>query len=160
LRAAAEKVRQATVGRHDLRAAEAKRRGISDMVRNIPSAPAPAVVSRNGTAVSKLDFLAELDLLFLDAHVLRDWSVRREGDRKRVTNPRMFDRSISRRLELLTTAIAAQKELWDLQRMEGFYTAIIDAIAAEAPDCARRIQERLNELDARTGMTCTVNKGG
>jgi len=117
----------------------------------------PATVARNGDmAVAGMNFLAELDGLLNDAKALRDWSVRCEGGMERVVNPRMLDRAIGRRLELLTTTMAVTKDLWDLRRMEAFYSSIVEEVAAEAPDCARRIQQRLADLDAKMGMTCST----
>jgi hypothetical protein len=51
----------------------------------------------------------------------------------------------------LATSIATQKELWDLQRMEAFYTTIIETIASAAPDVAKEIQRKLATMNIHVG---------
>lgn len=149
-----------TAGLSNLRAQEATSKGVADIARHIPAAPSPAVVAQNGeSAITGINFLGELNLLFQDALALREWSVRREGDTERVVNPRMFDRAISRRLEILAMSIATQKALWDLQRMEAFYSTIIETIAGCAPEVGQEIQRRLVVLNVRLGMTCNIDDG-
>ena len=159
LRAAAQRLQHATAGLNNLRAQEAERRGICDLARSIPSAPAPATVCRDGSALLGLNFLADFDALFRDAHALRDSAVRQDNGGEHVINPRTFDRSISRRRELIEARIAVRNELWDLERMEVFYTTIINTVAEVAPEVARRIQARLADLNVRTGMTSAVDDG-
>lgn len=138
-----------------MRDEENRIRGTQQIAAQIPAAPSPSYIARNGVAqLQKLDIFVELNNLFADARLLREHAIRQDPDgRERVTNPRVFDRSISRRIEILSTMTATQKELWDLQRMEAFYTTIIDTIAEAAPEVAREIQRRLSELNINVGMT-------
>jgi hypothetical protein len=131
---------------------EAAQNGTSDTARHIPAAPSPAYIARHGVGeLDRLDFFTELNLLFRDARFLRDSAVRKDGDGERITNPRTFDRSISRRLEILATTIETQKQLWDLKTMEEFYNALVEEVAAESPECARRIQARLAARNVQLG---------
>lgn len=119
----------------------------------IPAAPSPAYIARAGVGqLEKLDIFVELNGLMADARLLRASAIRKGPDgTETVKNPRTFDRAISRRLEILGTSIATQKELWDLQRMEAFYTTIIETIASAAPEVAREIQRRLSEMNIHVG---------
>lgn len=154
LAAARERIEKRLNGRPTMRQAEARAKGVEYIAAQIPAAPPPAFIARNGIKqLEKLDIFEELTVLFNDARLLRASSVRadeRTGG-ERVTNPRTFDRSISRRLEILATSIATQKELWDLQRMEAFYTTIIETIASAAPEVAQEIQRRLAALHIHVG---------
>ena len=142
-------------GEPTARQVEAERGRAAPIAGMIPAAPSPSYIARHGVKeLERLDIFKELHVLFADANLMRESAVRKdEYGREKVSNPRTFDRSIGRRIEILATSLTTQKELWDLQRMESFYTAIIDTIANEAPDVARRIQIRLAELNIHVGMT-------
>jgi hypothetical protein len=147
-------INERLAGMTNMRDEEADARGVGALARQIPAAPSPAFIAKTGAGeLDRIDFLAELSRLFRDALALRDFSCEEVSGKLRIKNPRVFDRSITSRLNILGTTIATQKELWDLQRMETFYTAIIDEIAAESPECAARIQMRLSALNIRLGMT-------
>jgi hypothetical protein len=136
------------------REVEAAHAGVGRLAALVPAAPSPAYIAKHGVQeLERLDIFRELHILFGDANLLRKSSIRVEKGEEKVTNARTFDRSISRRIEILGTMVSTQKELWDLQRMEAFYTAIIDTIAGEEPEVARRIQLRLAELNITIGMT-------
>lgn len=143
------------MGEHPtLRAQEAQTRGTAALAAHVPAAPSPSYIAKHGVQeLERLDIFLELNKLFADANLMRESSVRADAGREKVTNPRLFDKSISRRLEIIATSISTQRELWDLQRMETFYNTIIDTIAQTAPDVAQEIQRRLAALNIRIGMT-------
>lgn len=153
LSAARERIQRRLNGRPTLREQEARAKGVEHIAAHIPAAPPPAFIARNGVKqLEKLDIFEELTVLFNDARLLRESAIRKDRTgRETVANPRTFDRSISRRLEILATSIATQKELWDLQRMETFYTTIIDTIAEAAPEVSREIQRRLASMHIHVG---------
>jgi hypothetical protein len=145
-------IAQRTATMTNERETEAQGKGTLETARQIPAAPSPAYIARHGAGeLERLDFFAELNLLFRDARFLRDSAVRKEGETEKITNPRTFDRSISRRLEILATTIETQKQLWDLKTMEEFYNALVEEVAAESPECARRIQARLAARNVQLG---------
>lgn len=154
LAAARERIQRRLNGRPTLREQEARAKGVEHIAAHIPAAPPPAFIARNGIKqLERLDIFEELTVLFNDARLLRESAIRKDRNTgaEVVANPRTFDRSISRRLEILATSIATQKELWDLQRMEAFYTTIIDTIADAAPDVAKEIQRRLASMHIHVG---------
>ena len=126
-------------------------------LKNIPQAPSPEYMARAGAkAHDRIDFLAALYDLWLDAEQLREFArhEKREGeDRPRIKNPHIFDLSIKRRQGLIEGAISVQREIYDLQRMRDFYDIIIEEIGKASPDVARAIMERLAELNAKHGLT-------
>lgn len=155
LELARDRIAAKLAGAPTARQVEAAYPGSEPIAGLVPAAPSPAYIAKNGVQeLERLDIFKELRVLFDDANMMRESALRQAPDgRKTVGNPRTFDRSISRRLEVLGTMVTTQKELWDLQRMEAFYVAIINTIANEAPDVARRIQTRLAELNIDLGMT-------
>lgn len=145
------------------RALEAEENGTTRIARQIPAAPSPAYIARNGEAgLQTLDFVAEIHALYGDAQMLRAFSVSAVTDEdgvvtgEKIKNPAAFDKSIVRRADLLETAIKAVQEVWDLRTMQNFYETIIDEIGKESPECQRRIMERLAILNAKTGMTLSM----
>jgi hypothetical protein len=64
-----------------------------------------------------------------------------------------FGQSINIRDGLLNTALKATQTVHDLQRNQNFWDAVIEEIAAESPETARRIMVRLHRLNSELGMT-------
>lgn len=129
---------------------------VGEACRHVPSPP-PAVIAKDGGRTSALDLLAELRSLWRDAHALREAAVHREGTAERIVNARLYDRSLLARLKLIELGATVRHELWDLERMEAFYTAIIETVAAAAPEVSKEIQRRLAVLNIRLGITCDVD---
>jgi hypothetical protein len=139
-----------------LRAQQAQANGTQGIARHVPAAPSPHYIAKHGVAeLDRLDIFVELNKLFHDANLMRSAAIRQDPatGQEKVVNPRTFDKSISRRLEILATSINTQKELWDLQRMEAFYGTIIETIAGCDPAVAQEIQRRLSVLNIHVGMT-------
>lgn len=152
--AARDRIEKRLNGRPTMRQEEARAKGLEHIAAQIPAAPPPAFIAKTGIKqLERLDIFEELTILFSDARLLRESSIRidKATGRETVYNPRTFDKSISRRLEILATSIATQKELWDLQRMETFYTTIIETIASCAPEVAQEIQRKLAALHIHVG---------
>ena len=145
-----------------------KRRGaVNDareaLAKDIPTAPPPAYLEGGGrdrryprARADRIDFLGSVNQLHRDALKLRAYSVKEDPnaeDGEAIKNPGLFDISIKRRLDVINSAVAIQREVWDLQKMEEFYNAIIDEIGEVAPEVQRQIMERLAALNAEHGMT-------
>ena len=130
----------------------------TESMKHVPAAPPPEYLAREGAAgVRQIDFIAALGDLYQDAEQLREFATQKpkegEGPRRTIKNPILFDSSIKRRLDLITGAIKVMQEIYDLQRMREFYDLIVEEIARESPDAARRIMVRLAELNAKHGLT-------
>jgi hypothetical protein len=138
-----------------MREREAQANGTDHIARHLPAAPSPAYIAKHGVdELERLDIFVELNKLFHDANLMRTAAIRVDTNgQEKVINPRTFDKSISRRLEILATTLSTQRELWDLQRMETFYNTIIETIAGAAPEVAKEIQKRLSLLNINIGMT-------
>lgn len=108
----------------------------------------PILVADRQPAV---ELLTRLDVLFADSELLRAYSASVDPITKtvRIKSPAMFFNSIKMRRDLLETAIAALREVWDLKNMLDFYDAIVAEVALESPECAARIMTRLNELNQK-----------
>lgn len=144
----------------DARRVEARENGTERIASQLPAAPSPAFIARNGErGLAAIDFVSEIYQLYADANMLRSFSVGTSTNEEtgevteRIKNPVQFDRSIARRADLLETAIKAVQEVWDLRTMQNFYETIIDEIGKESPSTQRRIMERLAALNSRQGLT-------
>lgn len=137
------------------RVVEMRENKTEKIARQIPAGPSPAYVAKNGEqAIQQLDFASEIHALYADAMMLREASVKRAEDgSEAIKNPVLFERQIARRTSLIETGIRTIQELWDLRTMQAFYETIITEIGKESPECQRRILARLQELNARQGMT-------
>ena len=131
----------------------------------MPAAPTPAYLSGAGAkALQGIDYLAEVNALYVDAMMLRDFAVKAgtgaDGQAIEVIkNPNIFERQIAGRLRIIEGAVSTMRELWDLQRMQSFYETIIDEVAKESPDCQRRIMDRLRVVNEQQGMTIYSGRG-
>lgn len=156
IQAARERIAQRLADRPTMRQDEARAQGVQFISAQLPAAPSPAYIAQHGVQkLERLDIFEELNRLYRDTELLRSSSVGIDpkSGRETVKNARTFDKSISRRLEVLATSLASQKELWDLQRMESFYTAIIEVIAGVDPSIAAEIQRRLAAMNIHVGAT-------
>ncbi len=158
LASARKKLKSVEEGAKILRHEEAKASGVGHIAKDLPAAPSPAYVSREGArAMANLDFTAEIGRLYSDAEALRTYSVTKDdAGNERIKNPLTFDRSVARRVSILETGLKALQELWDLRMMQSFYDSIIAEIGAESPEVQQRILKRLAELNQRTGMTMSM----
>jgi hypothetical protein len=117
----------------------------------LPMPPSADWLAKSGdVGRGQLDLMGQLRRLFDDAERLRTFSLSPDG--KAVRNPLYFLQAASLSDKLVNTALRAWREIYDIQRMQNFYNAIIEEIAAESPDCAGRIMERLARINAEWGM--------
>jgi len=148
----------------DLRAQESAENGTEKIAKQLPAAPSPHYIAKNGEAgLATIDFVSEIHILYADAKMLRAFSVTDITDPEtgevlgeKIKNPVTFDKSIARRADLLDTAIKAVQEVWDLRTMQNFYETIIQEIGKESPEAKRRIMDRLAVLNGKTGMTMSM----
>lgn len=136
-----------------------------DIGQHLPAAPSPAYIASSGQrGLRNLDILAGLQRAQADCDMLRDHSIKMVADpdtgeeREAIKNPLLFEKQISRRLNVMETALKAMNEVWNLRQMQAFYETVIEEIQAESPETARRIMLRLAKLNSRTGMTLAGSK--
>lgn len=139
---------------------EATLRARRAVARNIPAAPSPAYMLRQGArAEARLDILEECHLLWEDALLLRDHAL--EPDEKaaagcRIRNMKVFEASIECRSRVLLRWMETTQEVWDLRYQQRFYDAISDIIVRELqpyPDVQERVIAQLEKLNKSSGMT-------
>jgi hypothetical protein len=128
--------------------------------QNLPAAPSPAYMMGAGAQATKnIDFLAEIDRMWDDILRLRSQSID-AGDgspgSEVITDPKAFDRTISRRAEVMQTAVRVMQEIWDLQEHQRLYEAITSIIVedlASVPEIQQRVVAKIAELNKTRGMT-------
>jgi hypothetical protein len=79
-----------------------------------------------------------------------------DGDPILGGNTRLWRESIHDRLKSIEVLLAVQQQVWDLEKNEQFYRAIIEIVVDEIgpanPDIQMRIMERLKKLNDERGM--------
>lgn len=120
-----------------------------EVAAHLPAAPSPEYIARNGAAgLRQFDIMRELHVLFADALMLREFSLNNEG---KVRIPMFFERSIKLRTDILETGLDAAREIWDLERIQSFHQAIVDAIREVSPEVAHAIVERMHAVSREHG---------
>ena len=92
-------------------------------------------------------FKAKFAALWADVDTVRNSALRQTDEGARVRDPAMLERAIKFQSELMVLSIETMKEVADLTLTANLSQAIIDEVAAESPDCARRIMWRLKRLN-------------
>ena len=127
--------------------------------KHLPAAPSPAYIAEKPVEARQgINFMERLEFLYADAEMLRAYSTRKvttaDGvESEKIHIPTFFAQSIKLRSDLLETAVRTVQQFYDLRRMQQFYDSVLEEIAAESPEVAQRITERLARLDAEIGMT-------
>lgn len=128
--------------------------------RNLPAAPSPDVISKGGiTARNHIDFMVEFGTLMEDAHLVRDFASTVVEGKRSIKNPMFFVKSVQLRVSLMETQLKAMDAIWNLTQQLEFYNAVVEEVAKESPEAARRIMERLERLNAEKGMTMYATPG-
>ena len=126
---------------------------------HLPTAPSPSYITEKPAESRKnIDFMARLESLYADAELLRAYAVTKGYDvdgneQTKIKLPNYFSQSIKLRADLLEGAVKALQQVYDYQRIQHFHDLILAEIGKESPDCARRITERLAQLDQQHGIT-------
>lgn len=128
--------------------------------QNLPAAPSPAYMMRAGAQASEnLDFFREIPRMWADIERLRLQAMgsdEESPDGNSIDDPKMFDVSIRRRIELMESALRVMQEMWDVQQQQRLYDAITEIIVGElaaVPDIQQRVVAKLVELNKNRGMT-------
>jgi hypothetical protein len=123
--------------------------------KHLPSPPSPAyVLDRPVEARKNFNLMGQVERLASDAELLRSYSMRQtEGGGEAIKIPTFFAQSINLRCNVIDMAVRLYQQVYDMRRMQNFYDACLEEIAAESPDVALRITERLAKLNSETGMT-------
>jgi hypothetical protein len=93
----------------------------------------------------RVDYLAAYRQLFADVGALRDFALNPDGS---IRSPMIFDRSIKRRMSLITRSVKLSQQIYAVRNVQVFMDALIDAIASESPELQRRVLARLRQLRA------------
>lgn len=126
-----------------------------EMKANLPAVPSPAVVASLGSATGEVfDFMGNISRLMADAEMMRSGSVKVGDDgREQLRNPNLMDKSIGRRLGVLETWIRSQGLVWNYEKLQELYFAVIDEVGKASPDVQQAIISRIRTLNNQRGMT-------
>ncbi|MEX3764399.1 hypothetical protein [Paraburkholderia phenoliruptrix] len=126
-----------------------------EVAKHLPAVPSPNTIAHKGqAAIVHVDFMTRLESLYQDAEMIREYSiVRDENGKQKIKNPVFFASSIKQRRELLETFLHSVQEVYDLNRMQSMFDTIVDEIGRADPELARKVIDRLRELNNRYGLT-------
>lgn len=125
---------------------------------NMPAAPSPAALVGLGQGADDVfNFMAHFNELLRDTKMMRDASVAltAEGTEK-LKNPMLMDKSVSRRLDLIETWLRSQDMIWNFERMQELYHAIIEEVGKADADTQQAILARVRMLNDQRGLTVTA----
>jgi hypothetical protein len=150
-KAALEEVRQRF--QEEVAATSAGER-LGAIMGSLPAAPSPDYLAKNGEkGIERLNLLAVIEGLLVDANKMRAFSVKENDD---IKNPIWFDRSMERREKFVNTAINAMREVWELSRIERMFDVLVEEVSQESPDTALRIMKRFQAANEEYGFTFTA----
>ncbi len=128
--------------------------------KNIPAAPSPAYMAREGAGADRsIDFLAGLHGIWADAQLLREYAMAKDAaapNGEKIKNPMFFEKSIKARLDVMDSGLRVMQEIWDLRYQQRFYDAIVDIIVSDLapyPEVQLKVMRKLKDLNDRQGMT-------
>lgn len=125
----------------------------------LPVAPSPAIVAGLGTAADEVfNFMAYFGQIQRDADLIRKSLIKTdENGQEKVSNPVLLDRNIARRLDIIETWLHSQQLVYNLERIQELYRAVVDAVGQADPETQQAILHKLRRLNAERGLT--VNMG-
>ncbi len=166
-------VNKATWSQWCKRVREEDRQLAADVILNVPHPGVPAgqappftpitpVTPEQREAVRQaLDFFLEIGVMREDAQLLRDYSAPVDpvkGVRK-VRNPVMLEKSNKMRATMLTLALKHAETVWNQERMEELYQAVVDEVGKADHGVRQAIIVHLRELHERRGGAARVGIG-
>ncbi|MBW0449246.1 hypothetical protein [Paraburkholderia phenoliruptrix] len=112
------------------------------------------VVERPAIARDAAKFFKEtLVDLQEDAKLMREYSTTTGPDGvRKLKNPVVMKDSARMRVDTLRMIIDLSESVYDQQRMQSMFDAIVEEIGKESRECAMRIVNRLRDLNAQFGM--------
>lgn len=112
--------------------------------QQISGAELPSVAS----GWKQLNLLRHLEQAFADIDALRAFA-RSEGQ---ISHPHFFAQTIGMRDRTVATALRCAESIWDVQRMWDFYDVLVEEVASESPEVARRITQRFRDVAKERGI--------
>ena len=123
----------------------------AEVRRNIPT---PEQLTADPVPATRraLDFWTMLDELEHDARLMRDFALARGADGSvKVRVPFALRAAHRMRCDLIRLALQQAETAWSIERAQGFFDAIIEAVGQESPGCQHRILERLRTVGGEAG---------
>lgn len=126
-----------------------------ELKTNLPAVPSPAVVVGMGSAADEVfNFMGNLNRLMDDAEMMRSAAVTvNEDGTEKLKNPNLMDKSIGRRLGMLETWLRSQGLVWNYDKLQELYFAIIDEVGKASPEVQQAVVSRIRTLNNQRGMT-------
>ena len=120
--------------------------------------PTSALVEGGLNVAKKINFMREFDALMCDAKLLRDFSVSKEKGNVRI--PKVFLESAKLRIQLMQMWLVALPILYNAERSQELYAAVIDSISDCAPETAKKILITMKAARERLGFVSDASAAG
>lgn len=148
-------VRKARAGAIDDHKVAEARRQISAQVVSTTSATTQLVARADRPSEIAgwrgLNLLGTIDQVFSDIALLRKSVLNADGT---IRNPHLFGQTVSMREKTVATALRCGEAILEQERMWTFFDHLVEEIAAESPELAARVCDRLRGLiEGRLALT-------
>lgn len=132
----------------------------SGLKDNLIAASPSVVRDMAGAAAGDLfDFISTFNQLISDADMMRSHAVvvDPESGAEKLKNPMLMGKSMQLRLDLIDTYIKTNALVWNMERIQALYQAVIEEVSKVDTSTAHAIVTRIRALNNRTGMTINAN---
>lgn len=119
-----------------------------------PARALPTAKTAQIKPVGQLDAMEEMREAIATADAIRDYSKTVDG---RIKNPRYLMSSAKLRLDTIRTAVSVMELLVDSERIEKFFSAVVEEVGRESPEAQGRILERLQIINQEFGGAIGLN---
>ncbi len=127
---------------------------------HMPVMPSPAVIAGDPAAASQaFKFFAFFQSIVEDADLLRGSAVvvDEATGKQKVRNPALLDKVITRRLGIAQTYLNAFEAVYNAERIQQLYQAIVDEVGKASPEVQMAVLAVMRELDNKRGLTMGGN---
>lgn len=132
---------------------QAKR--IQQVAEHLPAVPSPAVIAGMPDQHQRItfDFFKHFQQIVADADLIRDQLVKvGEDGRPKVVNLSAFDRNLARRLAIVQAWISSQEQVYNYERMQELFRAVIEAVGRADVNTQAAILAELRVLNEKRGI--------
>ncbi len=116
---------------------------------SVPLVPISYLTQEGPAALRKLDLIKSIQSVNDDLDALRDYAMSSEDGS--VSDPRVLADSIKLRMTLAELFLNAVQHIWSQERQAQFFQSVMDSIRHESPESAKRIIQRLREVNQMAG---------
>lgn len=112
---------------------------------SVPLVPISYLTQEGPAALRKLDLIKSIQTVNDDIDTLRTYAMSSEDGS--VSDPKVLADSIKLRMTMAELFLNAVQHIWSQERQAQFFQSVMESIRQESPESARRIIQRLREVN-------------